>query len=89
MRVHRPTLVLNFSHHNSCFLIHKQEGFTPFMLVGTLATADLGAIDPLNEMSDLAHEYNIWFHVDAALGGFLMLCDEFKQANSGKYIVPQ
>ncbi|MCZ7649049.1 MAG: putative pyridoxal-dependent aspartate 1-decarboxylase [Planctomycetota bacterium] len=38
-------------------------------LVGIAGTTDSGAVDPLDEMADLAREHGIHFHVDAAWGG--------------------
>ncbi|RBQ22352.1 L-aspartate/L-glutamate decarboxylase [Candidatus Methanobinarius endosymbioticus] len=39
-------------------------------IVGIAGTTELGMIDPIKELSDLATEKNIYFHVDAAFGGF-------------------
>lgn len=50
-------------------------GLRPFMVIGTAGTTDTGAIDPLDEIADLCELYKIWFHVDAAYGGFFVLCD--------------
>lgn len=39
-------------------------------IVGIAGTTELGMIDPIKELSALAIEKNIYFHVDAAFGGF-------------------
>lgn len=39
-------------------------------IVGVAGTTELGMIDPMEELSKLAIENNIYFHVDAAFGGF-------------------
>lgn len=39
-------------------------------IVGIAGTTELGMIDPIEELSNLAIENNIYFHVDAAFGGF-------------------
>ena len=39
-------------------------------IVAIAGTTELGMIDPIEEISKIAHENNIFFHVDAAFGGF-------------------
>ncbi|CAF0812803.1 unnamed protein product [Didymodactylos carnosus] len=42
------------------------------MLVGSAPGFPYGTIDPLEEISELAVQYKVPFHVDACLGGFLI-----------------
>jgi aromatic-L-amino-acid decarboxylase len=49
------------------------EGLNPFLVVGTAGTTDTGVIDPINEMADITEKYKLWFHIDAAYGGFFVL----------------
>ena len=39
-------------------------------IVAIAGTTELGLIDPIEEISMIAYENNIYFHVDAAFGGF-------------------
>jgi len=58
-------------------------GFKPFMIVASAGTTDTGVIDPLSAIADLAEAHQMWFHVDAAYGGFFLLADEVKENFSG------
>ena len=41
-------------------------------IVGTAGTAELGAVDPIGKLSEIALAHGIHFHVDAALGGLVI-----------------
>ncbi|MCK9150571.1 tyrosine decarboxylase MfnA [Methanobacterium alcaliphilum] len=41
-------------------------------IVGVAGTTELGKIDPIKELSEICLEENIYLHVDAAFGGFLI-----------------
>ncbi len=51
----------------------RQEGLRPFVVVGNAGTVDVGAVDDLTAIADLAASENIWFHVDGAFGALLRL----------------
>jgi len=41
-------------------------------VVGIAGSTELGAIDPLPELSDICSDEQVFFHVDAAFGGFVI-----------------
>jgi tyrosine decarboxylase/aspartate 1-decarboxylase len=41
-------------------------------VIGIAGTTDLGMIDPIKEIADICLDKNIFFHVDAAFGGFII-----------------
>lgn len=61
----------------------QDEGLIPFLLVGSAGTTDTGAIDPLDKLADIASTFDLWFHVDAAYGGFFIMLEEQQEAFKG------
>lgn len=61
----------------------RRDGFRPFLLVGSAGTTNTGAIDPLERMADVADREGLWFHVDAAYGGFFALTERGRRALQG------
>ena len=51
----------------------KAAGFTPFLIVGTAGSVDVGAFDDLATLHAIATEHDAWFHVDAAFGALAAL----------------
>ena len=56
----------------------RSAGLIPFLIVGTAGTVDIGAIDDLDGLSDLASEEKMWFHVDGALGALAILAPDLE-----------
>jgi glutamate/tyrosine decarboxylase-like PLP-dependent enzyme len=42
------------------------------MIVGSTPNWPLGTIDPIKDLSKIALDKNIWIHVDACVGGFVL-----------------
>jgi glutamate/tyrosine decarboxylase-like PLP-dependent enzyme len=55
-----------------------KSGLKPFCVVGSAGTVNTGAVDPLDEIADVAKEFNLWFHIDGAYGALAAL-DETKR----------
>ncbi|MHA2130007.1 MAG: pyridoxal phosphate-dependent decarboxylase family protein [Promethearchaeota archaeon] len=45
-----------------------RSGHKPICIIGSAGTVNTGAVDDLKGLAELAREYNIWFHIDAAFG---------------------
>lgn len=54
------------------------SGLQPFIVVANAGTTDVGAVDPIFEISELCSKHKLWLHVDAAYGGFFKLCESKK-----------
>lgn len=61
----------------------RKAGFAPFLLTGNAGTTNTGAVDDLSALARLAREEGLWFHVDAAYGGFFVLTRRGRQALAG------
>lgn len=51
------------------------RGLQPVCVIGTAGSTNTGAIDNLSELSIVAKKHSLWFHVDAAYGGFFLLTE--------------
>lgn len=56
-----------------------KSGLRPFCIVASAGTVNTGAVDPLNEIAQVAEDYGLWLHVDGAYGALAAL-DETKRA---------
>lgn len=54
----------------------RSAGFSPFFIAGTAGSVDVGAIDNLAALADIAHREGLWFHVDGAYGALGMLAPD-------------
>lgn len=58
-------------------------GFKPVMVVSTLGTTGMGAIDPVKEIEIVAREFGMWHHADAAWGGAVALSSRYRHLIDG------
>lgn len=61
----------------------RDQGLLPLMIFASAGTTDLGAVDPLDAIADVAEEEELWFHADAAYGGAFLLTDYGKKVMEG------
>jgi aromatic-L-amino-acid decarboxylase len=61
----------------------RARGLAPFLLVASAGTTNTGTIDPLLELGTAARDLALWFHVDAAYGGFFQLTQRGRRRLAG------
>ena len=61
----------------------RAAGQTPFFVAGNAGTTNTGAVDDLVALAELAARERLWFHVDAAYGGFFLLTQEGRRRMAG------
>ena len=61
----------------------KANGYIPFVVVGTAGTTNTGSVDPLKEISALCKKHEMWFHVDGAYGGSVLVSSKYKHLLDG------
>lgn len=58
-------------------------GKTPLAIVAAIGTTSSTAVDNIEKVSEIAHKYGIWLHVDAAYAGTALVLDEYKYMLKG------
>ena len=61
----------------------RNNGFLPFMVIGTGGTTAAGVIDPLLEIGRFCEEARLWFHADAAWGGAAVVSPQLRRHLAG------
>lgn len=61
----------------------RAAGMRPWLIGASAGTTDLGTVDPLGSLADIAAKHQLWLHVDAAYGGAFVLCDEGRRRLAG------
>jgi aromatic-L-amino-acid decarboxylase len=63
-----------------------KAGFKPLFVLGAMGTTGTTAVDPLDKIGEIAEEYDLWFHVDAAYSGAALICPEMRWMSKGMEI---
>ncbi len=61
----------------------RAAGHRPMAIVATIGTTSSTAIDPVGAIADVAHDEDLWLHVDAAYAGAVALVPERRAAFDG------
>jgi len=61
----------------------RSAGYQPICVVGCAGTVNTGAIDPLDQLADIAQREKLWFHVDGAFGALAALSPELRPSVKG------
>ena len=61
----------------------RAAGLTPFLVVASAGTVDIGAIDDLGAVAALCREEGLWFHVDGAFGALGILSPQLAPLLAG------
>ncbi len=61
----------------------RAAGLKPFLIVGTAGSVDIGAIDDLGALADIAQRDRLWLHVDGAFGALGKLSEELAPLFAG------
>src|SRR5262249_43769208 len=61
----------------------RAAGLRPFCVVPTVGTTSTSSIDPIPAVADIAQQFGLWTHVDAAYGGPAALAPEFRHVLAG------
>ena len=61
----------------------KRDGMIPWLVAASSGTTNLGAVDPLAALADVAARYDLWYHVDGAFGALFVLSELVRDRFAG------
>ena len=74
---------MDLDHLHKLIAQDRTAGLTPFVVVGTAGAVNMGAIDDLEGIADIAVAEDLWFHVDGAFGAAGLLGELARERLSG------
>ena len=66
-----------------CVVQDVADGLIPFYVAASCGSTDTGSVDSFEDIADICETHDIWFHIDAAYGGYFVLVDELKPLFKG------
>jgi sulfinoalanine decarboxylase len=64
----------------------RADGRTPFLVNATCATTVFGSFDDLEMLAEVCQQEKMWLHLDAALGGSMVLSDKHRHLMKGSHL---
>jgi len=61
----------------------RRAGLRPWLVVASAGSTDVGAVDPLNSIGQIARAHGVWMHVDGAYGAMFALCGPGRKILAG------
>lgn len=61
----------------------RAAGKTPCCIVASIGSTSTAAIDPIDKIADVAEQFGVWLHVDAAYGGSAAVVPEMRPIFKG------
>jgi glutamate/tyrosine decarboxylase-like PLP-dependent enzyme len=61
----------------------RAAGLNPFVIVGTAGAVNVGSIDDLETLADIAQAEQLWLHIDGAFGALGVLSERLRPRLSG------
>ena len=55
-----------------CEAVKKLVGKNTVAIVGSAGSSELGVVDPIRRLSEIAGRHGVWLHVDSAFGGLVI-----------------
>ncbi len=79
----RPDFTIDVAALETMLDADMADGMTPFAIVGHCGSINVGAIDNLDALADVAARRTLWFHVDGACGALGAMLPELRPAMQG------
>lgn len=61
----------------------RKQGYTPFFIAASAGTVDVGAIDPMVALAEIARREGLWLHVDGAYAALAILAPDIAPLLAG------